>query len=276
MGGGGDFWTASTDGSKAFFTKGDLYVYDVTSGQATDLTPGVDVLGVVGTSDDGEYVYYVDSAYNLKLWHDGGTTLIATLSEEDDHHVAPFVEGGPNGDWQPEIDEHTAQVTPDGHSLVFMSNRSLTGYDNEYMGKRLDEVFDYETEPGELRCVSCDPAGKAPVPTEFDTYREDGGLGGFIPISIRSQTYTPQVVSADGSRVFFDSGQPLVPQDSNGWLDVYEWEREGSGTCRERQGCVYLLSGGADPEDSYLLGIGASGDDAFIISRAQLACAGSR
>jgi hypothetical protein len=78
------------------------------------------------------------------------------------------------------------------------------------------------------------------------------------------------VVANDGSRVFFDSGQPLVPQDSNGWMDVYEWERDGSGSCRQAQGCVYLLSGGTYPENSYLIGADAGGENVFFVSDAQL------
>ena len=41
---------------------------------------------------------------------------------------------------------------------------------------------------------------------------------------------------------------PLVAQDTNGQQDVYEWEREGTGSCTlgagVNGGCVYLLSGG--------------------------------
>jgi hypothetical protein len=276
VGGGGIFWTASADGTKVLFTKGALYEYDLNKDQATDLTPGVEVLGVVGASNNADYIYYVDSSYKLYLWHGGTSIFIATLSPADGGlaggEVKPFGDGGGEGDagdWQAAVGFHTSQVTPDGHSLLFMSNQSLTGYDNEDDAKHLDEVFLYEAGSGALRCVSCDPAGMPPVPTEFDSYKADGGLGGFFPIS-RKASDTPQVISADGSRVFFDSGQPLVPQDINGWLDVYEWEREGTGSCRETQGCVYLLSGGTDPEDSYLLGAGATGNDAFIISRAHL------
>ena len=39
---------------------------------------------------------------------------------------------------------------------------------------------------------------------------------------------------------------------------------------RAPNGCVYLLSGGTDPENSYLIGTDASGDDAFFVSRAAL------
>ena len=77
VGGGGIFQGASTDGSKVFFTKGDLYEYDLETGQTTDLSPGVGVKGVAGISENGEYVYYVDSSNDIVLWHAGVTTLVA-------------------------------------------------------------------------------------------------------------------------------------------------------------------------------------------------------
>jgi hypothetical protein len=78
-------------------------------------------------------------------------------------------------------------------------------------------------------------------------------------------------MSDDGSRVFFDSAASLVPQDVNGLLDVYEWERDGTGSCVESPGCVYLLSGGTSRSWSTLLEASASGDDVFFVSRAKLA-----
>jgi Fibronectin type III domain len=272
VGGGGVFWGASEDGSKAFFTKGDLYEYDVDSGRTTDLTPGVEVLGVAGASDDGQYIYYVDSDYGLNLWHDGVNTFIATLSAKDGNHVVPYEDEFDRvGGWERASGFRTAEVTPDGHSLLFMSGASLTGYDNEEKGVRADEVFLYEAGSSDLRCVSCSPTGEPPAPTEFDNYKFKLPIGGFFPITMESQALAqPRVISEDGSRVFFDTGEPLVPQDVNGWLDVYEWERNGTGSCRESRGCVYLLSGGTSSENSYLLGASANGDGAFVITRAQL------
>jgi hypothetical protein len=274
VGGDGVFRGASEDGSKVFFTKGDLYEYDVNSAQTTDLTPGVEVLGVAGSSDDGKYVYYVDSGYGLSLWHDGVSTFITTLSPKDEKEVIPYDGAGEyhfTGDWEGASGFRTAEVTPDGRSLLFMSSASLTGYDNEEKGVQADEVFIYEAGSSDLRCVSCSPDGKPPAPTEFDNYRTEVPLGGSFPITKASQAVAqPRVISEDGSRVFFESGEPLAPQDVNGWLDVYEWERNGTGSCSEVQGCVYLLSGGTNPENSYLLGASASGDGAFVITRAQL------
>ena len=65
------------------------------------------------------------------------------------------------------------------------------------------------------------------------------------------------------------------PQDTNGRQDVYEWEREGTGTCTAASavngGCIYLLSGGTSEADSWFIGSSESGDDVFVASRAHLA-----
>ncbi len=290
-----------TGNSTAATGEPDLYEYEVNGksgepGTLTDLTVAktgahADVQGVVGASEDGSYVYFVADGVltegknleerepvagqpNLYLRHDGVTSFIATLSVEDGDAVKPFeleAEGGAIGDWQAAIGDRTAEVTPNGHALAFVSNQELTGYDNKNDNVSLDEVFLYEAGLGELRCVSCNPTGEAPVATEFNTHYSDIPLGGFLQIS-ENATEQDQMVSEDEgrARVFFDSGEPLVPQDTNGLLDAYEWEENNAGTCRESQGCIYLLSGGTDPEDSYLIGASADGDDVFFASRADL------
>jgi hypothetical protein len=334
-GGGGRYLTASADGSRVFFTDLDsaeltadtqpgsgpnLYEYDFDASPGhhlTDLTaaPNGGVLGYLGSSEDGSYLYFVatgalasnrnangeeaeEGAENLYLRHAGATIFIAKLARSDNEEVVPFDlagEGFESGDWQPSANFRTAQVTPDGRNLIFLSNRSLTGYQNEQTafnpfegGGRevttpLDEVFLYQATPGKLSCVSCDPAGAPPVPTEFNRYRPSGGtpIGAYFPIT-KAKSFRPQprVITDGGTRVFFDSGEPLVPQDTNGWMDVYEWEGDGTGSCHRSEGCVYLLSGGIGAESSYLLGAGTSGsegseqgDDAFIITREQLVAA---
>ncbi len=87
VGGGGIFQGASADGSKVFFTKGDLYEYDLETGQTTDLSPGVEVKGVAGISENGEYVYYVDSNNDIVLWHAGVTTLVAKDAANSSDYV---------------------------------------------------------------------------------------------------------------------------------------------------------------------------------------------
>jgi hypothetical protein len=300
--GGGRFWTASSDGSKVFFTDckrltndstavftvtgcinreqgewkpegSDLYEYDVHTGKLIDLTVdgnasdplGADVQGVIGASEDGEYVYFVADGVlasgavggqpNLYLGHGGVTTFIATLSPADDH-VQPS-DNGEVGDWRPGVGRRTADVTPDGHSIVFISKDSLTDYPSEGSW----EVYVYDAESEKLFCASCDPNGEPPpVPRAAAAYLPFG----------ESLTYQPRVISEDGSRVFFDTPEPLVAHDTNGLPDVYEWERQGSNGCEQGGGCVYLLSGGTSTDDSLLLDASANGEDVFMITRAQL------
>jgi hypothetical protein len=274
------FWTATPDGRYAFYTEGAglesrLYRFDVEDEATEELTrAGAGVLGVVGASEDGEYVYFVaegDLAANAKqgepnlyLLHEGETRLVATLSPEDEGGMAYGSEGGSFGDWEPGLGHRTAEVTPDGHSVVFQSVRPLTGYESE----GLSEVFVYDAEAGGgLFCASCDQSGEPPPVSEIAGVRVKAAA--YLPVSW-SRTYMPRVISEDGSQVFFDSFEPLVSADPNGQQDVYEWERDGAGTCREPQGCQYLLSGGTSRSGSYLLDASANGDSVFFVSDARL------
>jgi hypothetical protein len=90
----------------------------------------------------------------------------------------------------------------------------------------------------------------------------------------------PRWISEDGNRVFFDTPEPLIAQDTNRQQDVYEWEREesgsGGGSCpqqippRASGGCVFLLSGGSSSYPSLLVDADATGDNVFFETRGQL------
>ena len=314
-GGRGRFLTASADGSRVLFTDErrltagstaapgapDLYQYDLQAPESERLAdlsvdehagePG-DVEGILGSSEDGSFVYFAAGgvlaanqgvggetatpqacnvvkepggkldfgACNVYARHEGHTTFIATLPGEEDDFTGEGA--GIDGDWQADPGRRTADVTPDGRHLVFMSRRSLTGYENSGM----TEVFVYDSETGRVICASCNPTGEPAGVSESDRW------GSFLPVSESLSGYQPRVISADGSRVFFDSIESLVPQDINGSPDVYEWEREGAGSCPpgHTAGCIYLLSGGTSREYSFLVDASASGNDVFFVSRADL------
>ena len=220
----GHYQTASSDGAEVFYTNGDLYQYELETGNTTDLTPGVPVERVVGASEDGKYVYYLTMSGEFKLWHDGVTTAIGAFPVE------------------------RGEVTPDGHSVVFVyANESS---EPSYPG--LVGVYDADT--NSVYCASC----------------TSSGTRGVLPKTNVENVYQPRWISADGSRVFFESNEALVPQDTNGELDVYEWERPGSGGCAKSTGCVYLLSGGSSDDASFFADASESGDDVFIVTRAKL------
>ena len=286
-GGEAQYWGSAANGRYAFYTEGeDLYRFNAEpepDGVAQESLTGSDagVMGVLGVSEEGGDVYFiakdvlsgedgegampVEGEPNLYLWHGGATPVfIGTLSGGDGEEVQPFSgldAAGNFGDWQAGFGHRTSRVAANGKSLVFMSNQplSVVGYPHGYPNAGADEIYVYQAASNSLFCASC------------GSTRE--GASGYLPVSW-DDSYLPQWMSEDGDRVFFDSFSALVPQDTNDKQDVYEWEREDSGSCTNGSGvnggCLFLLSGGTSESDSWLIGAGESGDDLFIATRAQL------
>jgi hypothetical protein len=78
--------------------------------------------------------------------------------------------------------------------------------------------------------------------------------------------------------VFFETSESLVPRDTNGVQDVYEWEAEGAGSCQRGSGtfsamsggCLSLLSTGRSPDAAYFADASENGDDAFLFTNQPL------
>jgi hypothetical protein len=209
---------------------------------------------------------------NLYSYREGdGSEFITVLAPEDNEAE---VLRGPSGnlfggDWQLNIGLRTAQLTPDGQRLVFESNLALapgSGHDTKgtQSGSYID-IYTYDAGTGQVSCVSCAPSGAGAVRNET-----------FLPVS-GLDTYSKRVMSEDGQRVFFDSSQPLVAQETSGAEGVYEWERESqNGGCHEVAparvdgGCISLLSGVGTGTSSYFADADATGDNVFFASRNQL------
>jgi hypothetical protein len=158
-----------------------------------------------------------------------------------------------------------------------MSDQSLTGYDNTVnvgtscgtageapLPAQCEEVFLYEASTGHITCVSCNPSGARPL--------GPSGIPGGTPWRTANElgTYQSRVLSTEGTRVFFDSRDALVSQTANGAQSVYEWEHDGTGTCKLEGGCVFLLSGATGAGDSSFVDASADGDDVFFVTRANL------
>jgi hypothetical protein len=290
--------------------------------ETTVLAPEVQG-GVIGASEDESYVYFVSEAklaadaeehkYNLYVDHYSGTSwetqLITTLPEEDEH------------DWSSFLSHLTARVSPNGRWLAFMSRKSLTGYDNRdaVSGVPDEEVYLYNAEDQRLVCASCDPTGARPLGSEYGeegAYYQHGILGGgngvwepttWLAANIQGwdayageaypvgaeDLYQSRYLSNEG-RLFFNSGDSLVPQDVNGTWDVYEYEPESVGSCspasssgsvvfkpnhsyevegrkgEEDAGCVGLISSGESSEQSAFMDASESGDDVFFLTTSRL------
>jgi hypothetical protein len=255
------FQAASSDGTIAFYLEaGHLYRYATATHTATDITPSGGVAGVLGASSDGSRVYFQD-ATGLESWSAGSTT-VAAGAEAADPSTYPPTTGA-------------ARVSADGTKLLFLSKAQLTGYDNtdKITGLPDSEVFLFDATTTTLRCLSCNPiASKRPSgPSSIPGAVANGGAPG------STDSYKPRALSANGKRVFFDSGDSLVSSDSNadptshaGVRDVYQWEAFGEGSCAKASGCVEILSNGALPEGASFADASADGADAYFLTASSL------
>jgi hypothetical protein len=346
-GGGGQalFQTASSDGSRVFFTDEaqltpdatsrpgapDLYMCEVTvlaghlsctlSDLSVDPNAGehADVRGEVSAIDaSGEHVYFAangvltatpnargehavpgecasaaDAPCDLYVYDtlSRQISLVAVLSSRDHPDWGEGLLSPPT--------RLTARSSPNGRYFTFMSQRSLTGYDNRdaRSGRRDEEVFLFDSSSGVVRCVSCNPTGARPEGV-FDksffpgllvdhphTWGQEGReqwLAGSIPgwtlanagaVAIYQSRYL-----SDSGRLFFNAADALVPQDTNNLEDVYEFEPPGVGDCTSASqsfssaagGCVRLISSGTSKEESAFLDASQSGDEVFFLTASRL------
>jgi hypothetical protein len=247
--GGGAFQAAAADGSIAFFTRaGKLLRFDAASESTVDLTPGGGVAGVLGASASGDTVYYQDAG-GLRRWREGTTTT-----------VAPGAGATLPSDYPPAT--ATARVSADGLHVVFLSEAELTGFDNIDAATKLPdaELYAYGPPPGggaaSLTCASCNPTGERPEgPTSIPGVLVNGS----------TSAYRPRALSADGSRLFFETPDGIGDKDTNKAVDVYQWEARGAGGCQGTFGCVSPISS-LTGSGSTFVDASADGTDAFFLT----------
>jgi len=324
------FLEATPDGSRAFFMSRqklttdaangenvadkDLYRWDASAPAAqalTDIAPHAEVQGLLGANLAGDAGYFIargvlaagaekggENLYRFAEKAKGGfrITFMASLaargrrSSPDRRNVSPKV-------FFNETIGRTSRLSEDGETLLFASAKSLTGYDNvnsegvSCEGELCPELYLYSARTQKVTCVSCDPTGSPPVGAAslqdqfFNAY--------FTPNEPPAVSFSRNL-SADGTKVFFQTPDPLVAADTNGEAtcpasggevgkhnlsgtgrcqDVYEWEAVGSGSCKVAEangGCLYLLSTGQSPQPSYFVAAGKDGSSAFLATTSQL------
>ncbi len=258
----------SADGSKIFTVEGQeirngegisktIYEYDIPTGKVTTIGQGVPV----AFSADGSRVYYLGGE-QLYLYEDGASNPILNKNAGAGfagRFAQPILIAAM---------KDLASTTPDGSKLLFLDRGGLTAYNTDdptcaklnretlslsgELSNNCDEAYVYDAQSGSVVCASCNPDGRPPI-ANVDLYQyENTKQAATVP-----SPFLPaqaQTLSADGSSAFFETEEALVPQDTNGLPDVYEWEG----------GHIYLLSSGRGSNGSYLVGASSDGNDAFI------------
>jgi sugar lactone lactonase YvrE len=311
----------SVNGETAPNPGNDLYRYRAEGEELEDITAdetdpnGAEVKGVLGASTDGKRIYFAangdldaggkaqpgDCQGKLGSVFEFSGQCSLYLAEESSpgswstSFIARLDAGGKVDesdamDWSGKAGAHVSEksagntsqksafASADGGALLFRSQRQLTEYDNEGQ----PELYRYDAGADALSCLSCNPTGEAPLgPVGLGSI----GLSTLFPQQNTALTLSRNL-SADGSRAFFESPDPLVIDDTNGeggcesegaaffpapsCLDAYEWEAEGTGSCQvavQAGGCLYLLSTGKSPHASFFADASLNGNDAFIATR---------
>jgi hypothetical protein len=282
------YWDATPDASEIFFTNHEeLYRYDLNAAPdhhlihiSVDNEPSdgtsAKVIGVLGASVEGNYVYFVSEqnqlvaggettarwqangqiAARIFVWHDGAVREVGGVTSHDVNSLASL------NTWS--ITPQSARVSNDGTHLAFVTRGSdeLTGYDHgsSCLGDACTEVYVYDATAnsgaGQLECASCNPSG-APAASNanfISVFAQGGAL---------QTSYKNHPLSANGRYVFFTTADSLLPADTNGVDDAYEFDTV--------TGQLHLLSTGTDSAPSFFLDASDEGKDAFIATRARLA-----
>ncbi len=232
----------------------ELYSYDTETSTLTRVSRGEsgttegDVYNVPAISADGSAVYFtafgqlsanapLPSGEEVNLYRydteTEATTYIATVNERD------YVDTSADRWWALPHGEEIGldpsanwETTPDGRYLLFSSTHDVGGYNSTAASPtdcpdatgaappngHCDEIYRYDSAatPGEaLICVSCNPSGADPSSNALfarSAFSADNPGGS-----------PPRAISDDGSYVFFDTAEGLLPTDTNEKLDVYEW-----------------------------------------------------
>jgi hypothetical protein len=242
---------------------GPLYEYDIATEQTIKIGTGY----FLASSDDGSVVYYLTgdpidlaaggAGQQLKVYDHGITRIVPGAGPG---YAGKALENGGNLLGFLAL-ENLPVTTPDGSKLLFLDRANLTAYNSAgpgcaalnsgrkpsttYLLANCDEAYIYDLSTGSLTCVSCNPDGTPP----------SGETTLFIPgeYYLQSPQWTYSL-SQDGTRAFFETENSLVPQDTNGQSDVYEWEN----------GHIYLISSGQGSQGSRIDGVSSNGDDVFF------------
>lgn len=309
----GSFWGASPDGSHAIFTmsegplKGNLYEFNLEAGTSELVAP--QVTGIVGFGSQGETsrAYFVsekaltgpnaedrspsEGQPNLYFYEgveeendeeeievNRNLKFIGTLFKRD--ALTSTTAGGDITSVNNEPYKKASRVSPDGSHVAFVAAAPLTGYDStdQATGAADLQVYVYDSTAENLSCVSCNPTGQRPEgrPVVVEGYLSTRAAA-YLP-TYPTELYGSRALSEDGSRVFFNGYEALLPRDTNGRADVYEWEAPGAGDCAvgspdyspPNGGCINLISTGQSPSDSEFVDASADGRDVFFTTASSL------
>jgi hypothetical protein len=266
----GDYGYASTtrDGSRVVFRSESALTADAPSGGVktyrAEITPSAINL---------EYLPAV-SGYPVAIDGDASTIAFTTggsgpektslyVWDEDRPGGAPYTIAEDFGYTFTAVYEPV--LTADGSVLVFGSDAEIEPGLAPLPEPNYNQIYRWTKQSETTTCISCRRDGG--TSNRFGSRMNSFGgmvtdnpafpIGTYPNLNTQLGTVDNRKISSDGSRVFFDTSDPLDPaRDVNGARDVYMWE----------DGEVHLLTSGRGSYPSFILDNSASGDDLLMLT----------
>ncbi|HEX3435112.1 MAG TPA: hypothetical protein VHT25_13750 [Solirubrobacteraceae bacterium] len=282
---------------------GKIFEYHVATEQTVEIASGA--RGLLAYSANAARVYYLGAESGIYLYEEGAPAPKLVPGTQQGGYgealsVASAIYGSFIATEQPTGSSRAAEdapaVTGDAGDLLFLSPNQLTPYENCVEVEVCHvQAYLYDAHTEQVTCVSC--GRNAPPEGNASFLPNLGGPGesaDWVPPASPLIDSKPAEGGREAvKRVVFQSTEGLVPRDTNGTWDVYEWEQEETEGCSRASlglpsltdtqnyseadhGCLYLLSSGAgreleeggDPErkegGSHLLGASEGLTDVYV------------
>jgi hypothetical protein len=279
-GGSQTFITATPDGKSALFycgykfawsnTNKNLGLYLWTEGQGlTQVAVGppnsAGVLGVAGVSENLNRVYFVATGAlagaavagkpNLYLWDSTtGLTFIAQLGGKYfQEQEESYREDPDRSIWERPLGLNGLKVSSDGSTIAFATQAQIdTEYDNEdpENWNNFQQLYVWKIGDTTPKCVTCTGTAKGQ-----STIINQGLTEAEAKMPVL-EGWSKSNMLPDGSAVYFESSQPLLPADHNLVADVYEYN-----IVEEK---LALISTGRAATPSNFMGASVDGRDVFF------------
>jgi phosphodiesterase/alkaline phosphatase D-like protein len=261
----------------------EFLLYDVAAATATRLFSTPRPIGDPRVSEDLSSLYFASGeALTPEAPTVGSKLFRFDLPTKTLHFLVQSNE--PNS-----VSALTPSPSPDGRYFYFTSEGvgGLPGGGTElkgglFEGKPTAQLYRYDNAEEVVECVSCASPFNPEPRLGFNALANTqlGTAGGVPKFAF---------ASANGDYAFFATPAALVPEDLNGEVppaplnsqngigrngststDIYEWRRPGLNGCAHTQGCLSLITPGAEGYLVALLGIADEGRDVFFTTHSQL------
>lgn len=211
-------------------------------GNPADTTPLSVISQTAQLSEDGRTAYFWTTGKQLvagepegpgqKLfrWHDGELEYLATGTVALDDYGVPL----------------GLSLTATGRHYAFDTDADVTGGETGGLVQR----YVYDAQSDEISCVSCGNGSSGAI----------GGIAPLTEMNLMQMGWNQRRYLSTEGHVFFVTSTQLVPEDTNGRVDVYVWQ----------DGKVRLVSSGRSSSDVRFADASSDGSTVFFSTRDRL------